>query len=235
MTDVTNDSTTDTGEDAGSTTESVTSNNTNKSSDTLAPNKSSNQKITGSNATNDNGTGADGETSSPEDTKPQGAPEKYDFKVPEGMTVDDKIVQQFEPIAREHNLSNEAVQALVDFEAARVKSAGEAQAADLKTERELWAKEQQKWITDLKADPDFGGAKHNEAVQASHKAIGAFADKDFVEWAKETGMGNFPPLVKLLSRIGRAMGEDKVHNGDPTVGKKTAAEVMYPAYVKAEA
>ncbi|MCV5473515.1 peptidase, partial [Escherichia coli] len=49
-----------------------------------------------------------------EGDKPEGAPEKYEFQAAEGVELDADALKDFEPVARELNLTNEQAQKLVD-------------------------------------------------------------------------------------------------------------------------
>lgn len=46
--------------------------------------------------------------------KQEGAPEKYEFKAGEGVELDAEALKDFEPVARDLNLTNEQAQKLVD-------------------------------------------------------------------------------------------------------------------------
>ena len=48
------------------------------------------------------------------DKKPEGAPEKYEFTAGEGVELDTEALKDFEPVARDLNLTNEQAQKLVD-------------------------------------------------------------------------------------------------------------------------
>lgn len=50
----------------------------------------------------------------PKEETPPGAPEKYAFTAPEGQELDTSALAQFEPVARELNLTQEQAQKLVD-------------------------------------------------------------------------------------------------------------------------
>ena len=45
----------------------------------------------------------------------------------------------------------------------------------------------------------------------------------------DTGMGNYPPLVKMMAKIGRAIGDDKIVTAvqTPKESKKDIAEIFY--------
>ena len=54
------------------------------------------------------------------DKKPDGAPEKYEFKPAEGQELDETALKEFEPIARELNLNQEQAQKFVDLYASKI-------------------------------------------------------------------------------------------------------------------
>src|SRR5262245_60440079 len=49
-----------------------------------------------------------------------GAPEKYEFKAPEGVTLDTGLVNDFTPLAKELGMSQDAAQKVVDLYASKV-------------------------------------------------------------------------------------------------------------------
>lgn len=143
------------------------------------------------------------------DEKPA-VPEKYEFTAPEGTTLDAAAVEAFTPLAKELGLSNEQAQKLVDFDAKRV--------SDLtKANLDAWQKQQTDWLTEVKADKEFGGQNLDANLRASNAAFGQFFTKEEVAQIHALGLANFPPLVKGLSRVGKLMAEDKYINGQNQV------------------
>lgn len=57
---------------------------------------------------------ADGDKPKDEEQKQEGAPEKYEFTAGEGVELDADALKDFEPVARDLNLTNEQAQKLVD-------------------------------------------------------------------------------------------------------------------------
>lgn len=154
---------------------------------------------------------------SEDDKKPEGAPEKYEFVAPEGVTLDPQAVEQFEPIARELNLTNEQAQKLVALQAGLVKN-----------QHEAWAAQRKTWETEVKTDKEIGGEAFGGNVKAAQRALDQFGTPELRAALDSTGMGNHPELVRTFVRIGKAMAEDNFIKGaTPSVGKKSAAEVLY--------
>ncbi len=134
-------------------------------------------------------------------------PEKYEFKVPEGMEVDTALVDQFTPIFKELKLNTEQVQKLVDVYAPYVKQRTEAaqkEALDFHDkQKEDWGKETIKIL----------GAKTKESLAASAKFINTYAEnKEEAQQIREmlniSGLGNYPPFVKMIVKAGSRLRED---------------------------
>lgn len=130
-----------------------------------------------------------------------GAPEKYELKPPEGMTLDEAQFQAFEPVFRKHNLSQEAVQEIVDLYAGQRKAETEAASTAIKTQADAWGK-------DLAAHPDLGGKNLAETTRVALSAMSRFGSDDLRFLLNGTGLGNHPVVVEFFHKVGKAMAED---------------------------
>ena len=165
-------------------------------------------------ATAPEGTAAD-QAAKP-DEKPA-VPEKYEFKLPEGIQVDTEALTAFEPIAKELGLSQEAAQKLVDLQVAAAARSVEAQKAQAA-----------QWFNDVKADKDLGGQNFTTTAKNTVAAMDRFGDQALKDLLNTTGLGNHPAFVRWASKVGAAMAEDAVHPADlPAAPRKSTAEVMY--------
>lgn len=94
--------------------------------------------------------------------------------------------------------------------------------------RQVAMSEQQRgeWVKTLEADPELATMQKN-----SLRAIDKFMPQELRDKLKATGFGDYPPLVKFLSAVGAAMGEDSGAGGKGGGGgeKKDAASVLYGA------
>jgi hypothetical protein len=150
-------------------------------------------------------------------------PEKYEFKVPEGFTLDPSAVSAFEPVAKELGLGQEQAQKLVDLYAAQ-------QAASQKAIADGWTKTQQTWREELTADKEFGGAVFNTTQNQANTVLSKYASKDEIKLINDMGLGNFPPLVKVLARVGKAIGEDTLTTGKSVQGAEVdPAKRLFPS------
>ena len=145
--------------------------------------------------------GKDEETTKEETTKST-VPEKYEFKVPEGMELDVKLVDTFSPVFKELGLSNEQAQKLVDNYAPFIKAQAEAQKqAALDSYKEMVGE----WKTETTKEL---GADAQKIIALAGKAINKFGTPALRELLNETGVGNHIELVKFFANVGKSISED---------------------------
>ncbi|WQY99866.1 peptidase [Salmonella phage VB_ST_E15] len=154
--------------------------------------------------------------------KPEGAPEKYEFKPAEGQELDTSALEQFEPIARELNLTNEQAQKMVDLYGSKIMPMVQQQQV------EAWQKTTEQWAADVKADKEIGGDKLTANLSAAQRALEQFGDPELKEYLDSTGLGNHPALVKAFIKVGKAMSEDKVVTGGHESGGSDLISAFYP-------
>ncbi|EPF6064970.1 peptidase [Enterobacter cloacae] len=168
---------------------------------------------------------ADGEkpADKPDDKeqKQEGAPEKYEFKAGEGVELDTEALKDFEPVARELNLTNEQAQKLVDAYPKILAGVQQRQA-------EAWQAQTEQWAADVKADKEIGGDKLTANLSAAQRALEQFGDPELKEYLDSTGLGNHPALVKAFIKVGKAMSEDKVVTGGHESGGSDLISAFYP-------
>ncbi|SXT03221.1 Uncharacterised protein [Klebsiella pneumoniae] len=152
--------------------------------------------------------------------KPEGAPEKYEFKPAEGQELDTAALEQFEPIARELNLTNEQAQKMVDLYGTKIMPMVQKQQA------EAWQAQTEEWAAPVKADKEIGGDKLTANLGVAQRALDTFGTPALKEYLNGTGLGNHPELVKAFVKVGKAMSEDGVVTGKES-GQRSAAEVLY--------
>lgn len=154
--------------------------------------------------------------------KPEGAPEKYEFKPAEGQELDAAALEQFEPIARELNLTNDQAQKMVDLYGTKIMPMVQQQQA------EAWQKTTEQWAADVKADKEIGGDNLTANLSAAQRALEQFGDQELKEYLDSTGLGNHPALVKAFIKVGKAMSEDKVVTGGHESGGSDLISAFYP-------
>ncbi|MCF0046681.1 peptidase [Enterobacter hormaechei] len=151
--------------------------------------------------------------------KQGGAPDKYEFTAGEGVELDTEALKDFEPVARDLNLTNEQAQKLVDAYPKILAGVQQRQA-------EAWQKQTEGWAETVKADKEIGGDKLTANLSAAQRALDQFGTPELKEYLNATGLGNHPDLVKTFVKIGKAMSEDGMVDGS-NQGQRSAAEVLY--------
>ena len=162
---------------------------------------------------------ADGAESAGE-AKPQGAPEKYEFKPAEGQPeFDQKTIEQFSDVARELNLPQDAAQKVLD-KMAPVLAARQTEAIEaIRTQ----------WADDAKADKEIGGDKLDENLATAKKAIEQFGTPELRTLLDQSGLGNHPEVIRAFYRAGKAISEDRFVSGQGSqTGQQSMAQRMYP-------
>ena len=146
------------------------------------------------------------------------APEKYEFIAPEGVDLSEEAqakLAMFDDKARGMDLSQEQYQSLIEYDIERGQTAL-AEAANGFVERiEGWAEE-------VKADKELGGenlAANLGIIKAAQEKFGgddlkALVGAPSVDNLEGLGLGNNPAFLRLMYRVGKALGEDTLHEGD---------------------
>ena len=167
----------------------------------------------------------DGEASSQTETKDEkpapAAPEKYELKMPEGITLDEAAWAEFEPLAREANLTNEAAQKVVDL---KIKL-DQIQATKM---QEAWTNQQSEWMAAIKTDPELGGQQFDATRVAAQSVLAKYGTPDLNKFLEVTGFTNNPEVVRVFARIGKAMAEDKFTSVGGAADTRTPAQRMFP-------
>jgi len=166
-------------------------------------------------------------------TPPVGAPDAYEFKAPDGESLDAAVIEKVSPIFKELNLSTEQAQKLVDFYSAHTKESQTAVAKaveDMRTE----------WRTQIMSDKDLGGKIEQVKVELGRAKdrLPAEVRSAFEEAMNVTGMGDHPAIVKGLYEFAKLVNEGThVGGGAPsphgqartgTANQPTLAGALYP-------
>lgn len=153
-----------------------------------------------------------------EQNKPaEGAPEAYEFKLPEGYQLNPEVAGEFGKWAKELNLPQDKAQAAADIGVKLVEQAFAQQ-------QEAYAAQVAEWRKQTETDKEIGGPALAENLSFAARAIDTFAP-ELREVFDQTGMGNHPALVKAFIRIGKAISEDQLVGG----ARQSAAAEADPA------
>lgn len=148
---------------------------------------------------------------------------KYDLQMPDGIELDQPLLDALGPVMAELQLSNGHAQMLVDKYI-------EAQTASATQRQQEWAQTITKWGDDAKADPEMGGAKWDATVAAATSAVSRFGTPELQQYLEASGAGNHPEVIRLMAKVGAMIGEDVPAVSDMPGKGATAStqEVLYP-------
>ncbi len=152
------------------------------------------------------------------------APEKYDFaalKLPEGVALDQPLLDAVSPVFKELGISQEGASKLVE---AHVKHLVAAE-AQRETDFKAWMGKQ---VSDHQAAlrKEFGTA-YDANMATAQKGIARVCTPAMKALLDETGLGNHPEFVKAFLAVGKMVSEDTPPNGQKPATRKSDAEVFY--------
>lgn len=182
-----------------------------------------------------------------EDVKGEGAPEEYEtFTLPEGMELDDKVLEAATPLFKELGLNQGAAQKVVDLY-------NDLQAQQSNALAESWANTQEEWVKGINEHKEFGGAglegnlahigraidtvfgkaptrPEEGAKEEAITAFNAHPNTQFREALAITGAGNHPRLFEFMVKVGKSMSEDGISTGGGFGGDKPAPDLAERFY-----
>ena len=149
-------------------------------------------------------------------------PEKYDIRTGENSFLNDADLERIGAEAKELGLSNEEAQDLVNIEDGVITRFREKQDNEVQSIRDGWAKSAEK-------DKEIGGDNFKENVALSKRVIDRFGSKDFQKALDETGFGNHPEVIRMFTRIGKLMSNDKmIHpKAKSSNSERTIEDIFY--------
>lgn len=166
----------------------------------------------------------EGEQAQQQETKdePQGAPEAYEpFTVPEGVELDAEVLGDFQGIAKELNLPQDAAQKLTDLGiklAQKWSSEGEQAANTMFAD----------WKSRAETDKEFGGDALPANLAVAKKAVDQFGTPELRELLDVHRLGDNPEVIRFMFRVGKAISEDTFVAGNKTSPAQSAAKTLFP-------
>ena len=174
--------------------------------------------------------GANKETEG-QDTEIYGSPESFDYseiKLPENMVLDEEMVEKFNPIAKELNLSNKSANKLMKL-AVELTSKQTAKFEDLATQ--IVEAEQNSYLQLLNTDKELNGYSEEEYSQyltTANLGVKSVATQGFKDLIKHKGLTNHPEFIKTFHAIGKLCKGDSIPDVKNPVGATpNAADILY--------
>lgn len=156
-------------------------------------------------------------------------PEKYELKLPEGLKLDDKAIEELSPVLKELKVTQGQLQGLVEkVYAPMLKKAVDASHQESMS---MYKEMVDGWKTD--AQKLIGADKTKLANIGKFVSLGGNKD-EFQKMLNETGVGNHPVFVKFALSIMEKFSQDKFTEGIKTGKPDTGVDLnkMYPSMTK---
>lgn len=158
---------------------------------------------------------AEGSEQAAPPAKAEAAPEKYEFKAPEGVELAGATLEAFSSVAKQFNLTQDAAQGILSAMAVKMQeqnsAALQAFYADLGGMPDTWESQ-------VRADKEFGGDKLNENLGLAAKFRDTFGSPELKQLLDKTGLGNHPALVRAFIKAGKSISQDS-----PVMGSGSGA------------
>lgn len=192
--------------------------------DAPAGSKPAGDRDTGEKVLGEDGKPKEGEGDLPADDVPKdidgnALPEAYEFKMPDGFTADQAMMDLATPVFKEHRLSPGQAQAVADLYAKVTRDQVEKHMATVNG-----------WKERAKTDKAFnedGGYDKNLGL--AHKGFHAYGNEELLQVFDTYGLGDHPAVLRMFRDIGKAVSETGTIGGDAATGQRSTADILYPS------
>ncbi len=148
---------------------------------------------------------------------------KYALTMPEGVKVDQELLDALGPKFAAKKMTQAEAQGLAD-EFIKIQTARAAK------QNQTWADTISNWADDAKADKDMGGDKWDTTAADAKRAIKVYGTPALKEYLEATGGGNHPELIRFMSKVGNSVKDDEPPKGglEGAGGPAEPAHVLFP-------
>ena len=163
-------------------------------------------------------------------------PEKYDFatvKLPEGVVLNNDLVEAVSPLFKKFGLTQEAASELVQVHAEALAKAEAAAETTRETAFKEWMKTT---VTNYQAAiRKEWGAQADANLAIAQRGMATVVSPDMKALLDDTGLGNHPEFLKAFLQVGKMVSEDTPPTpGVPAGSVKNAAQTLYGATTPAQ-
>lgn len=203
--------------------------NTDVVTDNQTPADNQTQDTTTDGQQNPNGTQDD---NTPDPDGKYGSPETYDYSnvnMPDGMQLDNELLKEFTPLAKELNLSNDSASKLV---ALGVKLA-QKNAATFKDATEQAAiAEKNSYLDMLNHDQELNVLNtddYGKYLDVANQGYNAVATKEFKSFVNSKGLTHHPEFIKVFHKIGELCSDASIPDANipPAASEQDIADLLY--------
>jgi len=151
------------------------------------------------------------------------SPETYaDLQLPEGVQVDQVLLDGAIPLFEKYGISKEGAQEFATLLANNNQAIQQGQ-------NEAFNQLKQGWQDQTKNDKEIGGDKFEQSVSDGRAALDKFGTPALKTLLDDFGLGNHPEMVRFMSKVGHLTKEDLPGGGSPTsTPEKDRVSILYP-------
>ena len=164
----------------------------------------------------------EGEKVEGEKTEAKGAPEKYDFKPPEGLELDPVVMGKFEELARKRNLSQDDAQEFISELTPLIAKQNE------ETINVFAKRASDEWAAASKADKELTAGNFDENRAIAKTAFDVYGTPELAQLLNDSGLGNHPEVLRWALRVGKTLPSDSRHVQGQSQGAPGDARSFYP-------
>lgn len=128
-------------------------------------------------------------------------PETYEFKLPEGVTLDTEVTTELADLSKEFGLSQENAQKVADLGV----KLSQKWAADQVKALEASGTE---WAAATQSDAEIGGDKLDASLAAGQKALKELGTPELSKLLAQSRLGNHPEVIRFFARVGQRVSTD---------------------------
>jgi hypothetical protein len=160
--------------------------------------------------------------------KPADLPEAYEFKLPEGVELDENALPMVQELFKELGLPQDKAQAVMDkllaIDQARQPTAEQVEQQQVEAITNL----NKTWADECSKLPDIGGENFQKSLEISSQVMVKFATPELRQMLNQSALGSNPEFFKFIHAIGSSMAPDTMeHGGESTKATKRPADVMF--------
>jgi hypothetical protein len=154
-------------------------------------------------------------------------PEKYEFKLPEGINLDSKVMTEVEGVFKKAGLSQEQAQTLMDFNLELSKRNQEEILTNFEKQKKEWIDETRKEL----------GAEAEKRMAFAAKGRDFAATPELMTILKDSGLEANVHVIKFFEKIGKSISEDAFVEGKASAGidlSQMSAQERMEYHIKSE-
>lgn len=127
--------------------------------------------------------------------------------LPEGVTLDQERLGQFDTLLGKHQVSPELRQELANMHVAETQAIADRLS---QAQRDTYTRFREQKVAQFEADPELGGNRRDTSLASAISVVDRWGGtpeqrRELLNDLKLTGMGDFPSLIRLLNNVDRAM------------------------------